>query len=116
MKDYLVILTFDIKGVTIIPSFHRSENENAALARAVTFSDYPVKLMTSQLVQEVHSDFCVLNNEYDVMASRDVIAVKVKAIRKDSNLTQDLIELAKKYGFDEITKVLEPSEDSALAD
>ena len=109
MKDYLVLLVFNINGVTIMPSFHRSENENAALARALTLSEHPVKFMTSQSVQEVHSDFCVLNSGYDVIASKDVIAMSVEGIKKNSDLTQDMIRLAKKYNFGGVTEALKTS-------
>jgi len=106
MKDYLVILGFSVNGVTVNPSFHRAENENAALAQALLQSIHPVKLMTAQSVQEVHPDFCVLNHPSDVIASKEVIAMKVKGLKRSSDLTKDLIKLAKKHSLDGIVRVL----------
>ena len=106
MKDYLVILGFNLNGVTIDPSFHRAENENAALAQALLQSIHPAKYMTAQSVQEVHPDFCVLNHASDIIADNNVIAMKVAGIKKNSDLTKDLIKLAKKYDIDGIVKAL----------
>ena len=106
MKDYLVILGFNLNGVTVNPSFHRAENENAALAQALLQSIHPAKLMAAQSVQEVHPDFCVLNHDSDVIASKEVIAMKVKGLKKSSDLTKDLIKLAKKHSLNGIVRVL----------
>jgi len=116
MKDYLVLLAFSVNGITIAPSFHRAESENAALAGALMFSSYPSKAMTFHSVQEVNPDFCVLNNKFDLIADKNVIAIKVGEVKKNSDLTKDLIDLAKKHYLYGIVKALEPSQDSALAD
>ena len=106
MKDYIVTLTFNLDGITITTSFCRSENESAALFQALRMSGHPVKLMTSQSVQEVSTGFSVLNSHYDVIASKDVIAMKVDGIKTNSTLVKDLILLAKKHSLDGIVKAL----------
>jgi len=106
MKDYMVTLTFNLNGVTITTSFCRSENESAALFQALMISGHPVKLMTSQSVQEVPTGFSVLNNDYDVISSKDVISMKVEGMKTNPTLVKDLIELAEKHSLDGIVKAL----------
>ena len=106
MKDYLVTLVFNLNGITITSLFCRAENENGALAKAFLISDHPANLLRFQSVQEVHPDFCVLNHASDIIADNNVIAMKVAGIKKNSDLTQDLIKLAKKYDIDGIVKAL----------
>jgi len=106
MKDYIVTLTFNLDGITITTSFCRAENESAALFQALTISGHPVKLMTSQSVQEVPPGFSVLNNDYDVISSKDVISMKVEGMKLNSTLVKDLIELAEKHSLDGIVKAL----------
>ena len=106
MKDYLVILSFDTGGTTIAPSFHRSENENAALAQALTISFHSARSMTSQLVLEINPDFCVLNSDHDAIADKNVIAIKVESVKASPGFAKDLAELAKKYNLDNIAEAL----------
>jgi len=106
MKDYIVTLVFNLNEITITSSFCRSENESAALFQALNMSGHPVKLMASQSVQEVPPGFSVLNNDYDVISSKDVISMKVEGMKLNSTLVKDLIELAEKHSLDGIVKAL----------
>jgi len=106
MKDYLVTLIFKANGFAVLSSFHRLEDENAALIQALISSGHSAKSMTFQSVEEVNPDFCVLNSDHDAIADKNVIAIKVESVKASPNFAKELAELAKKYNLNNIVEAL----------